>query len=156
MSRWVLSLVRCNNLISFELLQYPRDFDKLTVFYSFPTDIAGFVHITNQQVFDLKIQSQTNTGQAIVDNIRDHVSLGFRTFFVNPAGIDRNGTEIILNYMGELSENSNNCASLVLIINHDEYHSYFEDDCIMISPMGKRKNVFGVKSIGDFHSSGGF
>lgn len=135
-------IIRCDCISSFEILDYPDELCPTTIFYSFPNDLHGFCHVMANEIFDWKVKTGHNIGKAIINNIEEKYLNGFNLFFVNPVGIDAIGVAYILDYMEQKLQSSNMKISFVLFLNYVDYHSYFEDDAIIMSSAGKRKKVF--------------
>ncbi|TDE13787.1 hypothetical protein [Dyadobacter psychrotolerans] len=128
-----IHITRCDNFSSFKLILAPENFSRLTIFYAFPDTISDVTHITQQEVFEMKLKSKKNMGEIIVSDIKEKILAGYKFFFINPAGIDSSGVEIILDYITNLFENSEKNVSIVLVMQHKEYHFYFEDDSVVTS-----------------------
>jgi len=142
---WKFHIIRCNNISCFEVLQYPEEFKTSSIFYSFPSSLDGFFHINSQEIFDMKIKSGNDMGSVIINSIEENLKKGFTSFLVNPAGVDIKGIEFILKYMEEKSNSFYEKISFVLILNHLDYHAYFEDDSILSNSIRKRKSIFSMK-----------
>ncbi len=142
-----LYLIRCNNLSTFAVLQYPENLNSSTVFYSFPAPLTNFLHVKAQEIFDIKVKSGKNIGQVIIDSIKEKIDIGFSFFFINPAGVDGKGIEMILDYMSELNQNPDNSLSFVFVVDHVSYHYYFEDESFSFGPLGKKREAFSIKPL---------
>jgi len=138
-------IIRCDNMTSFEVLEYPEAYQKSMLFYSFPSKLDGFFHIKANEIFDLKIKTRNNEGTVVSDSIEEKYLNGFNYFFINPVGIDSNGIESIISYTHRKFTSLEGKISFVLFLHHLDYHSYFEDDSVIYNPISKRKSIFSSK-----------
>lgn len=140
------NIIRCNSLTSFKILDCPDEIRKSTILYSFPGQMDGFCHIKANEILSSKIRTGKNIGLVINDSIEEKCLNGFKHFFINPVGVDRNGIESILNFIDRKFHFSDGEIGFTLFLHHIDYHSYFEDDSVIYNPVAIRKNTFDIKA----------